>query len=124
MNYFFQGDETVCRPAGANCDLKCPLCTGVPLRYTPAYDLVAPLGLSPACDLVAPLGLSPAYDLVAPLGLSTECVLVVEKSVRTGQGIGRRCSEAKPNGTPASCRLPPISSPIGATLSLTHGKNR
>ncbi len=27
------------------------LCTGVPLRSTPAYNLVAPLGLSPVPDL-------------------------------------------------------------------------
>ena len=27
------------------------LCTGVPLRSTPAYNLVAPMGLSPACVL-------------------------------------------------------------------------
>ncbi len=27
------------------------LCTGVPLRSTPAYDLVAPMGLSHACVL-------------------------------------------------------------------------
>jgi len=74
MNYYFQGDETVCRPDGANCDLKCLLCTGVPLRSTPAYDLVAPLGLSL---------LPPVFSLSrSPLWLSTAYVFAVEKPVR------------------------------------------
>ena len=35
----------LCRPYGANCYCDRSLFTGVPLRFTPAYTLLAPMGL-------------------------------------------------------------------------------